>query len=427
MITNNTTPINIKDPKYATLFSNLQGNILKPHGRTFSNHIFITFKNDKEEEVKAFLADLAVNNITSFQQQIAQREEFNNNNNNQLTFYNIYFTALFYKYLGENVKQHFEASFTNQMKEADLNDSPVEGRWDNIHIMILVANDDDKIVKEETKAILDTISDLISNQFVENGNKLMIEGEISDKEHFGYKDGISNPIFLEENKRDTTYFDNFAPLALALVQDPFATVPDAYGSYLVFRKLEQNVKQFEEIEEEIEEKFRIDGGALLVGRFENGVPIVLSNNEESNTEMNDFDFTKDITGSKCPMHAHIRVTNPRDDSSKSRRIIRRGIPFGVYSDKLKPVKGAGLLFMCFQNSIKNQFEFIQKNANSINQFDPIIGQNNSNKNTFSFAKIYGDPTSMSNHEIPKLVTFKGGEYFFAPSKSYLKALKQVLI
>ncbi|VXB84822.1 putative Multifunctional dye peroxidase DyP2 [Flavobacterium sp. 9AF] len=429
MITNNTTPIKINDPMYFNLFSNLQGNILKPHGRTFSNHIFITFKNDKVEEAKAFIASLAENKITYFHKQIEQHEEFNKNNIDKKTFCNIYFTALFYKYLGENMKQHFEASFTNQMKEADLNDSPVDASWNNIHIMILVANADEKIIEEETKVILDTISDLIIKSFVEKGNKLKINREISDKEHFGYKDGISNPIFLDENKRDINYFDDFAPLALALVQDPFVTNPDAYGSYLVFRKLEQNVNLFKKIEDEIEKKFEIDGGALLIGRFENGVPVVLSNDVESNTEMNDFDFTNDITGSKCPMHAHIRVTNPRDDSSKSHRIIRRAIPYGDYIDKPepKPTKGVGLLFMCFQSSIANQFEFIQKNANSINQFDSIIGQNNSDINTFSFAKIYGDPTSLCNYDIPKLVTFKGGEYFFAPSKPYLNGLKNSLV
>ncbi len=53
MITlNNKKPVNIYDPAYDKLFENLQGNILKGHGRNFTSHIFLRFEENKKDKVK---------------------------------------------------------------------------------------------------------------------------------------------------------------------------------------------------------------------------------------------------------------------------------------------------------------------------------------------------------------------------------------
>ena len=70
----------------------------------------------------------------------------------------------------------------------------------------------------------------------------------------------------------------------------------------------------------------------------------------------------------CPLHAHIRKTNPRLDSVKfggpfaqtieeevGHRIARRGIPYGGPLSESKipeelPSRGVGLLFLCQQRS-----------------------------------------------------------------------------
>jgi deferrochelatase/peroxidase EfeB len=93
-----------------------------------------------------------------------------------------------------------------------------------------------------------------------------------------------------------------------------------------------------------------------------------------------------------------------------------------------PKTGVGLLFMSFQKSIVNQFEFIQKTFANSPSFptpntgmDPIIGQGLPTSNG-KYAKKYNDKTTLTVAPFEKFVTMKGGEYFFAPSIPFLKAL-----
>jgi deferrochelatase/peroxidase EfeB len=45
-LTLNETAIDYRDPKFDKMLSNLQGNILKGHGRNHTTHIFIKFKRE---------------------------------------------------------------------------------------------------------------------------------------------------------------------------------------------------------------------------------------------------------------------------------------------------------------------------------------------------------------------------------------------
>ena len=93
---------------------------------------------------------------------------------------------------------------------------------------------------------------------------------------------------------------------------------------------------------------------------------------------NDFAYVNERASPlRCPYAAHVRKTNPRDDlevlppgikipfTVESRRIMRRGIPFGPELTKAeqesgKTIHGRGLLFNCYQTSITNGFQFIQQ-------------------------------------------------------------------
>jgi deferrochelatase/peroxidase EfeB len=124
-------------------------------------------------------------------------------------------------------------------------------------------------------------------------------------------------------------------------------------------------------------------------------------------------------------------------------MARRGIPYGLrnVSTEIDPAilqmpKGdVGLLFMSYQKSITNQFEFIQQNWANNRDFavgtsgiDPIIGQsvNDAEKaidRHYNFPHKYGiDPTGADSdaRDFKDFVEMKGGEYFFAPSISFLK-------
>ena len=84
-----------------------------------------------------------------------------------------------------------------------------------------------------------------------------------------------------------------------LVADPFNTAKDAFGSYFVFRKLEENVRGFKAAEKKLgETDLMLTGedveraGAMIIGRFEDGTPVELSDEAGmiKSYVINDFDY-----------------------------------------------------------------------------------------------------------------------------------------
>ncbi len=238
------------------------------------------------------------------------------------------------------------------------------------------------------------------------------------------------------------------------MHDPHGKKEVSFGSYVVFRKLEQNVRGFKEAEGNLAATLGLTGndkeraGALVVGRFEDGTPVVLRETEGMLDPVpNNFSYADDPGGNRCPFHAHIRKVNPRGEGvdtkaaqtkrhtqlakERSHRIVRRGIPYGTRLKEPKdnpsieelPTKDVGLLFMCFQSDIANQFEFLQKQANDRDPqrktgLDPLIGQTAASADPQTWPPTWGGgyrkPFSFS-----AFVMLKGGEYFFAPSISGL--------
>ncbi|MCY7452844.1 Dyp-type peroxidase [Bacillus altitudinis] len=245
------------------------------------------------------------------------------------------------------------------------------------------------------------------------------------------------------------------------------------GSFLVIRRLRQDVEGFwkfiinEGPKIGISDQFLF--GAKLVGRWPSGAPIVRSpvrdnpKLSEDDLANNNFKFENDTAlpkirpeikykgdefqqakadkfGEVCPVSAHIRKVNPRDvdtdrpaNANLTRSIIRRGIPFGEplnidltpppYND---PHNGdRGLMFVSYQTSIEEQFEFISRHwANSIilpekGGEDPIIGQKN-NPRTRS-VEVNGHQVKLMND----FVITTGGEYYFQPSITALKSILSV--
>jgi deferrochelatase/peroxidase EfeB len=111
-------------------------------------------------------------------------------------------------------------------------------------------------------------------------------------------------------------------------------------------------------------------------------------------------------------------------------MARRGITFGqrVYDETAndfsdEPTAGVGLLFMAYMASLENQFEFTQatwaNNASFVTSnvgVDPVMGQG-------AAASVHlrdGWSGSATEFTIDRFVAMKGGEYFFAPSRDFLK-------
>lgn len=275
-------------------------------------------------------------------------------------------------------------------------------------------------------------------------------------EHFGYVDGRSQPLMLDtENKADGLHPKTYDPsthLSQFLFDDPLAP-GEGLASYFVFRKLEQDVASFKAAENALQlilnppPSNKELAGAMVVGRFENGIPVVLDPPLPLESPvLNDFDFATDLTGARCPFQSHIRKTNPRGSGpgspkfDKDVQMARRGITYGTRLQDPEtaefidmPNDGVGLLFMSYQSSIENQFHFMQVSWANNRQFpnikpgedvvgiDPIIGQ-----------PLFGDiPMLRPDHKWPSTppniasdfhghVHLKGGGYFYTPSPQALK-------
>ncbi|WP_315817702.1 hypothetical protein [Paraflavitalea speifideaquila] len=405
--------------------SNTQGNILKGHGRANSTHIFLHFEKEKEEQLEAVRAWIRIYlapKVTSFKKQLRERELYKRNGMPGSLFTSFFLTASGYKYLQfKDLEQHLtDEAFLWGMKNrlAKTND-PDPKTWEpgfqkDIHAMILLADHDPARMEQAAREIVNLSKDFATVIAVESGKALRNENG-DGIEHFGYVDGISQPLFLKDEVDEYMKFHNVDPAApakhpskpkfdptadpeIVLVQDPYNNTPGAWGSYFVFRKLEQNVRGFKKAEEALE--LGELGGAYLVGRFEDGSPVVLTDDEGviGAGNYNNFNYDQPNAQSRCPYFAHIRKTNPRNKTLTPDNpppvMARRGIPYGAREkqdpiapcQEIFPEKEVGLLFMSYQKSIVHQFECIQGPMANDPDFpnpvpnapnsgiDPIIGQ-----------------------------------------------------
>jgi Dyp-type peroxidase family len=441
------------------MLSNMQGNIIKGHGRDHTAHVFLQFDKKKKKAAKQWLHTMAESAITSAQQQLRDRELFKRNGIRAGLFTGLALSADGYKTLG--LAAPVGDSFSKGMKHEEVRtrlSDPKPNKWEagyrgDIHAMVLLAHHDITELSQAEQTITAAVQSFAEVLHVEHGHALHNENG-DGIEHFGYVDGISQPLFLQDEvdafragKTLPLHWDPEAGLDLVLVQD-MANNPNAQGSFFVFRKLEQDVKGFKDTEDELAQKLGLTGedeeraGAMLVGRFEDGTPVTLLGHEGmigAGAE-NNFNYEDDTYGAKCPFHAHIRKSNPRGSgkleplADEKRHIMaRRGIPYDNRTEKEKkeddgkPSGKVGLLFMSHQASIENQFEFIQEKWVNNPLFpaayagsDPVIGQGADSKGWF--ASKHGNPFSMQNESFGQFVHMKGGEYFFTPSIAFLKSL-----
>jgi deferrochelatase/peroxidase EfeB len=190
--------------------------------------------------------------------------------------------------------------------------------------------------------------------------------------HSGYANSDSQPAFLQRQLEESTsmYWQHpSVPLELMLTESPHGTKNFNFGSFLGSQKLELNIQGFKKAEAKHTEALGLPkelGGAMAVGRYEDGTPLALQLSDgglaksHKQTIPNDFDDADDPECLEGPLHAHVRKCNPRleslgsfaaiDELELGRRIARRGLTYGESlsgSDDLGslPEKGAGLLFL----------------------------------------------------------------------------------
>ena len=262
-----------------------------------------------------------------------------------------------------------------------------------------------------------------------------------DREHFGFRDGISQPI--QQDPSDQKRWKSDVPIKEFLIfpsrwngdhsrADGPGLALAELGTYLVLRKLQQHVDRFEHFKQGWPVAPELVA-AKLIGRWPNGTPVTTDYlpfaQRHNDDDTNDFDFSKDPEGLKCPYGAHISRVNPRRRlSAAEHRILRRGVPYGSpihrrTGSEVDPSRDErGLVFVGLNASIVDQFEFLQRNwinepkFNGQSGVDPVAHSVDGDLGSFRFHR--GGPSE----KLESFVTLRGGEYFFVPSISALKML-----
>jgi Dyp-type peroxidase family len=405
-------------------------------------------------------------------------------------------------------------------------------------LLLIVASDRQDVLREQVRTLLDDIESLQNaspRRRDSKGLRLVYEqhgadlgGGLKGHEHFGFKDGISHPgprgrvSDAPEDFLTPRLIDPSEPLARTHARPgqpliwpgqfvlgteyprqsfadptlPGLNVPPQpdwshNGSYLVFRRIRQDVPKFWSFMDteaaRLAQSTHFTGmtairlASLCVGRWPSGAPVMRTPLQDdpgvaaNDVAVNNFNFSNttspvrmrpgsgscpdnfppiagDAVGLVCPFAAHIRKVNPRDDSTDigpdqvtlAKRVLRRGIPYGPPMDNpLRPQPDRmdrGLLFVSYQSSIEEQFEFLQTHwANSDHDpssfnsmtggeqlagHDPIIGQEGATPGRArTFALGRGDGTFAVLALPSEWVRVTGGGYFFSPS---ISALRDVL-
>lgn len=301
------------------------------------------------------------------------------------------------------------------------------------------------------------------------------------REHFGFLDGISQPIV--EGLSKTGPPENTVPAgefflgypnaydklpvrpSVDPIHDPDRLLPRTEterhgargdlgrnGTYVVFRQLSQDVQRFwefmtaasAEMYGSPEERERL--AAKMMGRWRNGAPITLYPDDPDGAPRDDFGYhDQDADGMRCPVASHLRRSNPRDTLdggpdesvkvSNRHRIVRRGRAYGAPLSDTFDIDAMlaaddegerGLHFLCLSGDIARQFEFTQQTWLVNQKFDglygdpdPLMGSPHDEETTFT---IPDKPIRRRVTNMQRFVEVRGGAYFFMPSLSALRFL-----
>ena len=386
----------------------------------------------------------------------------------------------------------------------------------DLDALAIVAGDTRQMVDDRAIALSKLIQEAgLQISYNEKGD---VREDLPGHEHFGFDDGISQPGIrgrasdhsgdfvtprhVANSERPTHALFGYPGQDLVwpgvLLLGHHATSPDPLipgepspaipewsrnGSYLVFRRLRQDVGLFwRTMRQEAQRLAALPGfegmtdvmlASRIIGRWPSGAPVnrvpqaddpALGNEPMAN---NHFRFDSDASplelepgyvdrfpqskadpsGLTCPWAAHIRKVNTRDsgsdtggrDSTYARRLLRIGVPFGKpledrYAElQDDPEKGErGLLFLSIQASIEDQFEFLTarwmgdpSRPKMPGGHDLLVGQNDApGEDRERRCVIFGSGLQQVQVTTKaQWIVPTGGGYFFIPA---LTAIREVL-
>jgi deferrochelatase/peroxidase EfeB len=260
--------------------------------------------------------------------------------------------------------------------------------------------------------------------------------------HFGYRDSISQPNIdgapmkkygLDSQPLVATgeFVTGYPNQSGTVIPVPVSDEFGKNGSYAAFRILEQNVEAFFAYIDAQATQLGVDPEMIkanFCGRHTDGTPLA-----GTTGSLNDFDYSNDPNGQKCPYDAHIRRSHPRNSfmfgpppagEGYRHRILRRAMPYGPEYNAVNPVTASrGLIGHFMGASLGQQFEFVMSQwVNGVtvgNDFsDALIGANGDTVPTGNLQMANG---KMVNG-FARFTQTRGSAYVFFPSITGLHSL-----
>ena len=381
--------------------SNIQGNVLAGFNKDHQRLLF--FRIGDGARARQWLASIVDETATS-EEVLAFNELFRRARSRrggegatpQATWLNVALTHPGLAALGVGAGELalFPAAFRDGMAArasliGDVDDS-APARWvgpfaaPGVHGLLLLAGDDPSVVDRFAGTHTQRMSAHgVAVMFDDTGT---VRADQPGHEHFGFKDGVSQPgirgVTRRQNPKNA---DQGLPGQELLWPGEFVLgyptqngTPDpegdgenttpgpistsgpawtADGSYLAFRRLRQDVAGFRRFLADTADAQGVSVerlGAKLVGRYASGAPLERTDDQAKTFDpskvdpsvkdasilddrsINNFEFGDDADGKLVPRAAHIRKAYPRDEKTptggeadtQTHRIMRRGIPYG---------------------------------------------------------------------------------------------------
>jgi Dyp-type peroxidase family len=445
--------------------ADIQGDILRAYGNSYDNTSYAFVRVECEpEQARAWLAGV-VDHVTTAEPWSEK----------PLTTLNVALTASGLQAFG--VPDELIATFSHEFRQgmaaraAQLGDSgpSAPATWErglgtgDAHVLLTINAQTSADHRRALGKMEAAMRDAGGVRVVFQQDAELLHGA---REHFGFADGFAQPAIAgatEEKAPGGGVLERdgrWRPLAAGefilgypdedSMVDRRRRLPPApdgplgrNATYMVWRKLYQDVALWRRTIAAAAERYPYGGAhklaAKVVGRWQDGTPLETHPDgpdpdfDPAAPGANEFRYSADPAGRRCPLGAHIRRSNPRDALGNAaklsfrHRMIRRGMPYGAPLPEGETADdGAerGLVFVSFQASIFRQFEGVQTPwINDGNIFglgtdkDFLLGDpSGSGKMTIQGEK----PFFLAPQET--FVVTRGGEYLFVPGIAGLRAI-----